>query len=699
MHSSYLCLVTLLKYNKIGVSESEIERLVKNVEEFNELEFMRLGKDLECKIKKVDTLTKEELAKTFSPCMGKDALGEFFLYLGMNQEGHIVIQYVEEASQTLSVDEFMSMWSGDFLYVKKKITIDGVVEQFNLRWFWHSISKYRSIYTEVFVSTFIIQLLGVFSPILFQVMVDKVIPYNSYSTLYVLGGAMLMVYIFEVLMEGLRVYTFSHTNSRIDVELGMKLFNHLTKLPLMFFASRPVGQVIARVQELNTIREFLTSNSITVVLDLLFSFVYFILMFLYSPQLTVIVLISIPLYLGTSLVISPKIKALIEEQFHKGAQSQTFLYETVSGIETVKSMALEKNLKYRWEDKLGDYVKSSFNTAKINNIGVQIIQLIGKLVSLAILIFGAQMVFANTFTLGELIAFNMFATQVSQPIMRLAQLWQDFQQMSVSVERLGDVLNAPTEYVGKSTMRLENLEGNVRLENVDFRYEAGGKLVLEDVSVNIDAGDVVGIVGRSGSGKSTITKLIQKLYVVEKGKVYVDGSDISTLDPIWLRENIGVVLQENFLFNMSIKENISIFKPETLIDDVIKVAKVAGAHEFISEFENGYDTVLEERGSNLSGGQRQRIAIARALLSNPKLLIFDEATSALDYESENIIQKNMEQICAGRTVFIVAHRLSSINHANKIICFDKGKIVEMGSQEELMNKKGLYYYLQSQQEK
>lgn len=698
MHSAYVCLIIILKYYQIGVTQDEVESLLREAETFDDFEYVRTGKELGVKVKKFHQSKYERLEKTPVPCIGRWRTGEFFLFLGV-EPGFCIVQDIKGSTTRVPKQEFEDNWSGVFYFVRKILSLGDLAQTFNVKWFLGSLVKYKAIYGEVFISSFIMQLMGVFSPILFQIMVDKVIPYNSYSTLYVIGIAMFAVYIFEVVMEWVRSYTFTHTNSRVDVALGTKLFKHLTQLPLNFFASRPVGQVIARVQELDSVRDFLTNNALYIVLDLLFSFVYFILMFIYSPQLTVIVLISVPLYLGTSIILSPRIKDAVQEQFAKSARSQTFLYETVSGMETVKSMALEKKLRVKWEDKIGDYVKSVFKTRKINIVGVQIIQLIGKLVSLAILIFGARMVFANTFTLGELIAFNMFASQVSQPIMRLAQLWQDFQQMSVSIERLGDILNSPTENQNQTRMRLPSIKGRVIFENIIFQYTVDSPPVLDGVNFTIDVGDVVGLVGKSGSGKSTITKLIQKLYVPNKGKIYFDGMDVSMLDSVWMRENMGVVLQENFLFNASIRENIAICKPSAPIEEIIKASEMAGCHEFIAEFQNGYDTVLEERGSNLSGGQRQRIAIARALLNDPKVLIFDEATSALDYASERIIQDNMKHICKGRTVFIVAHRLSAINMANKIICMDKGKVAEMGSREELMKKKGLYYFLHSQQER
>ena len=397
-------------------------------------------------------------------------------------------------------------------------------------------------------------------------------------------------------------------------------------------------------------------------------------------------------------VITPLLRQRLDEKFNTGAESQSYLVESITGAQTIKSFALEPQLQKNWEGRLSNYVRASYKTNLLSGNAGALGQLIQKIFDIAILWVGAHMVMAGSLTIGGLIAFRMLSGRVSGPVLRLVQSWQDFQQTGISMKRLGDIFNTkPEPTLDPSKSRLPSITGDVRFEHVRFRYAPDSPEVIRDVSFGIRPGTVVGVVGRSGSGKSTISKLLQRLYVPESGKILIDGVDIATTDPSWLRRQIGVVLQENFLFNASIRDNIAVHVPSSSMDDIVRVAKIAGAHEFITELPNGYDTMVGEKGEGLSGGQKQRIAIARALLHNPKILIFDEATSALDYESENIIQKNLKQITAGRTVIIIAHRLSTLKSVDKIMAIDRGQLVEYGTPAVLLKKNGLYAYLHRQQ--
>jgi len=474
------------------------------------------------------------------------------------------------------------------------------------------------------------------------------------------------------------------------VELGARLFRHLLGLPLAYFQARRVGDSVARVRELENIRSFLTGNAVTLVLDLLFSVVFIAVMAYYSGWLTLIVVVSLPCYMIVSLAFTPVLRARLHEKFNRGAENQSFLVETISGIDTVKAMAVEPHWTRKWDNQLAAYVSSSLRTALVGTFASSGVSLIGKLVTVATLYVGARLVIDNQLTVGQLVAFNMLAGQVAQPVMRLAQLWTDFQQTGISVQRLGDILNTRTE-LASAKSALPPLAGRVTLDEVTFRYRPDGPEVLKGVSLDIAPGEVIGIVGRSGSGKSTLTKLVQRLYVPERGRVLVDGIDLALADASSLRRQIGVVLQENVLFNRSIRENIALADPGAPLEAVIHAAKLAGAHDFILELPEAYDTMVGEHGSTLSGGQRQRIAIARALMTKPRILIFDEATSALDYESERIIQNNMKAICQGRTVIIIAHRLSAVRDANRIIVMDRGLIAEAGSHSELLRHEAGHY--------
>ncbi len=598
---------------------------------------------------------------------------------------------------------FVAQWAGsdgtgELILVTSRASLAGELARFDFSWFIPSLVKYRKLFGEVLMVSLFLQLFALVSPLFFQVVMDKVLVHHGLTTLDVLVVGLLVVVVFESVLTTLRTYVFSHTTSRIDVELGSRLFRHLLQLPLAYFQVRRVGDSVARVRELENIRGFLTGNALTLVLDVAFSVIFIAVMFSYSVPLTLIVLASLPLYLVLSLVLVPVLRARLSEKFARGAENQALLVEAITGIQTVKASALEPAIAKRWDDQLAAYVSASFRTGTLASYGHEGINLIGKLVSAVMLWWGARLVMKQDLSVGQFVAFTMFAQRVAQPIMRIAQLWTDFQQAGISMARLGDILNTRTEVPPTTTAQLPGLKGRIQFDHVSFRYRPEAPPVLHDLSLDVSSGEVIGIVGRSGSGKSTLTKLVQRLYTPEQGRVLVDGIDISLIDAAQLRRQIGVVLQENWLFNRSVRENIAIADPAASIETVMRVAQLAGAHEFISELPEGYDTVVGEQGASLSGGQRQRIAIARALFTNPRILILDEATSALDYESEAILQRNMAAICKGRTVIIIAHRLSSVRQAHRIIVMDGGSLVEEGSHTALVQQpQGLYAHLWSMQ--
>lgn len=694
--SGLAALILLLRFQGIGADSEQIRHRFAG--EIGVPEMIRCAKEFGLKARLLRS-NWQRLSKTPLPAIAV-LRDKRFLLLGKASENRVLVQDpLSSRPMLMSREELDVVWDGRIILMTGRAGLGDLSRRFGISWFVDAIYKYRRILGEVLVASFFLQLFALVTPLFFQVIIDKVLASRTLDTLDVLVIGLVSISVFDTVLGLLRTYLFAHTTSRIDVELGARLFRHLLGLPLSYFQARRVGDSVARVRELENIRNFLTSSALTLVIDLFFTFVFLSVMFIYSPALTAAVLAAFPFYIGISAAATPLFRQRLDEKFARGAENQAFLVESVTGVETLKAMAVEPQMQRRWEQQLAGYVASSFRVISLGNYASQIVQFINKVVTASILFFGAKLVIDNSLTVGELVAFNILASRVSAPVLRLAQMWQDFHQARLSVARLGDILNTPAEptYSGGRTA-LPAIRGEVAFEHVSFRYRIDGPEILHDVSLRTPAGQIIGIVGPSGSGKSTLSKLIQRLYVPESGRILIDNVDIAAVDAAWLRRQLGIVLQENVLFNCSVRENIALAEPSAPIERIIAAAKLAGAHEFILELPEGYDTAVGERGSTLSGGQRQRIAIARALISEPRILIFDEATSALDYESERIIQENMSQIATGRTLFIVAHRLSTVRFADRILTLDHGRIVEDGTHDELVRKDGRYaklYRMQS----
>ena len=626
-----------------------------------------------------------------------------YVVVGKGRNGKLPVFYAHSKGvPTLhTADEVEQMWTGEtilFARASKSAAGDSDALKFGFSWFLNSAWQYRKALSQVLLASLFVQLFALITPLFFQVVIDKVLVHNSGATLNIVVFGMIAIGFFDVVLQYLRAFALSHTASRLDVELGRKVFDHLLKLPLSYFETRPTGQTVARVREVEGVRSFLTGQCLTSLIDIVFAVVFVAVLALYSFELTLVILCSIPVYLTVVAVFKPLLRRRIKERFYRNAANTQFLVESIVGIQTLKATAVEPLIRAQWEEKLAAYVRSAFKTITLGIAGQNAIQFINKLTTAMVLFIGAKSVMDGKMTVGELIAFNMIANQLVAPIIRLSQLWQDFQQIQVSVERLGDVLETPQESESDALSHLPPLKGAISFRNVSFRYSPGTSEVLRGVDLDIRAGEVIGIVGPSGSGKSTLTKLIQRLYLPGEGQILVDDTDIALVRPSWLRQQIGVVLQENLLFSRTVHENIALAVPFMTREAVVAIAELAGAHEFICKMPRGYDTRIEERGANLSGGQRQRIAIARALARNPRILIFDEATSALDYESERVIHQNMRHIVRGRTVIIIAHRLAAVRNCQRIIGIDEGKIVEEGTHDQLLQREGgLYRHLWSLQ--
>lgn len=694
VNTGLACLDIVARMNRVDIDmRAMVKEFGIDAQDLSAEELLRIAKTTGFKIKNKNLKIKDISPNYPLPAIAQLENESYVVILGIKSEENrvLVLNPLSAQPEAFVIEEFEKQINGKIFILKHKQADSDV--KFGFKWFFNEIMKYKNIIAQVLLGSFVIQLFGLVTPLFTQVILDKVLVHRTISTLNVLGFAFIVVVGFEFLLNLSRNYIFIHTTNKIDAKLGSKLFKHLFRLYFVYFENRQVGNIIARVRELDRIREFITNKSVSVIIDTFFSFVFVAIMLVYSVKLTVIAISFVALIGLIYLLVTPELRVRLEEKFQMGAIQNSYLVESVTGVQTVKSLSIEGSMFRKWEEKLGKYLKSSFNLAIMGNFTGSFCTLLQKLMTISILYYGVLLVINNQLTIGQLIAFQMFAGQFSAPILRLVNLWNELQQTLLSVDRIGDILNSPQEIQSNDAITLKNVAGDIKIENLSFKYNVESPMVLDRINLDIKAGMKVGFVGRSGSGKSTITKLIQRLYYATEGTIFIDGIDIRNVNPVWLRTHIGIVLQENYLFSGTIKENIALPRPNMPMESVIEVSKISGAHDFISKLPKGYDTQVGERGSSLSGGQKQRIAIARALITNPKILIFDEATSALDYESESLIKKNLNLITRGRTTIIIAHRLSTIKDCDLIVCFDEGKIVEQGSHEELMVKNGYYKHL------
>ena len=701
--TALVCLVYTARIMGIPADEKQLSRAYAIGERLMDSRlFLRVARDLGMKGRLIRPLPAK-IARLPVPAVAILQDGRFVV-LGNSADDKIVIMdpYMEKPVQA-PLARFLSLWSGEVILLTYRPNVRDLrtelVKQFNLLWFLPVFWKFRRSFMEIIGSSFLLQLTGLLTPLFFQVIIDRVLVHQSSVTLNILCMGMLAAYVFQVAMTYLRGYLVSHTTNKIDVILSTRLYRHISALPLHFFETRRVGETVARVRELENVRSFITGTALTLVLDTFFAMVYIVAMFFYSLKLSTLVIASLPVFAILTAVFTPIMKKQLFVRFGAFAENYAMLVESVTGMQTIKALALEPQFNQKWEQSLARFVKLSFTTATMANAYQSLGQLLQLLVTLVILWVGAGQVMAGELSVGQLVAFNMLAGQVTQPVLRLVNLWRSFQEAKLSIDRLGDLLNTPAEPAfNLNRTTLSKIDGDIEFDRVSFRYRPDSPDVLKQVSFSIHRGSRVGIVGPSGSGKSTLMKLVQRLYVPEGGRVLVDGIDTSQVEPSWLRQQIGFVLQESFLFNGTILDNIAMAQPGVSKQAVEEAAAAAGADEFIKELPEGYATQVGERGTALSGGQRQRVAIARALITQPRILIFDEATSSLDYESERIILDNLDLISQGRTVLMIAHRLSVVRSCDVILVMDKGRLVEQGTHEELMRVGGVYAGLQQQQE-
>ena len=694
------CFQMISRILKIPIRKDSLEKILRDFENRGAEIDLRLIGDLFSNLGlhvTNGTIPSKMASRLQTPCLVKWK-ESFALILKSSQEG-ILLASPNEGLINISSDNLKSIFQDEINILLLEKTNETPQKNFNLNWFWPAIQKYKFVLIQVLIASFVVQLFTLGNPLLIQVIIDKVISQRSLDTLQVLGIALLFVTLLEGILGSLKTFLFAETTNRIDQKLGSEVIDHLLRLPLNYFDKRPVGELGSRIDELEKIREFLTGQALSTILDAVFSVIYILVMFIYSALLTLIALIVVPIQIAITLLGAPLFRRQFRQAAEDNAKTKSHLVEVITSIQTVKSQNIETISRWKWQQLYSKYITRSFErTISGTTIG-QISQVLQKISQLLVLWVGATLVLKGQLTLGQLIAFRIISSYVTQPLLRLSTIWQNIQELKVSFERLGDVIDTPQESdtLDKQKIPMPPVIGNVKFEDVTFSFDKNNSNVLNNVSFEIDKGQFVGIVGESGSGKSTLMKLLSRLYSPNLGKVKIDNYDINKVELYSLRRQIGIVPQEPILFSGTVMENIALTQAEASNDEIIKAAKLAEAHDFIMNLPNGYSTEVGERGSSLSGGQRQRIAIARTLLNKPNILILDEATSALDYNTEKKLCDNLIDNLKNNTVFFITHRLATIKNSDLIIVMHDGKLDEMGSYKELMSNKGRYYALESQQ--
>ena len=636
--------------------------------------------------------------RLITPCMVP--WGDSFAVVSQSNAGGLTLASPADGWVRLTPAEIASQWPEglDVLLLERSTATPE--QRFGPGWFWPALKRYRGMLVQVLVASFVVQLFSLANPLLIQVIIDKVISQRSLDTLQILGMALVVVTLMEGVIGSLRTFLFTDTTNRIDLRLGAEVIDHLLRLPLGYFDRRPVGELGTRIAELEKIRNFLTGQALITLLDAAFSVIYIIVMALYSWLLTLIALAVLPIQIGLTLLGAPLFRRQYRQAAEENARTQSHLVEVLTGVQTVKAQNVEMVSRWKWQEYYAKYISRTFEKTITGTFLNESSQVLQKLSQLLVLWVGATLVLKGELTLGQLIAFRIISGYVTQPLLRLSSIWQNIQELRVSFERLADVVDTPEESTpaDRANIPLPPVEGDVVYENVSFSFTPGGQEVLTNINLHVPKGTFVGIVGQSGSGKSTMMKLLPRLYSPTSGRILVDGYNIDKVELYSLRRQVGIVPQDPLLFSGTISENIALTAPDSTSDAIVKAARIAGAHDFIMELPAGYSTPLGERGASLSGGQRQRIAIARTLLGNPQMLVLDEATSALDYDTERQVCDNLREAMAHATVFFITHRLSTIRRADVIVMMHQGAIVELGTHAELMALKGRYYALYRQQE-
>ncbi len=706
-HTAVQCLTAIAQHHGLQINpERLIDEYALRAEEPGNGVLLRMASEIGLKAK-ADKLTWSRLLAQGGvfPLMARLVSGNMVIIVGVKpgEDGapdHVAVLNPALANATVIMvarAEFEQRWRGDVLFIKREHKFTDPHHPFGLRWFIPEILRQKAAFRDIFIAAIAMQILALASPIFFQLVIDKVLTHQSVTTLQVLAVGITMALVFDALFGFLRQTLTLAASNKIDMRLTRRVFGHLLSLPIDFFETTSAGVITRHMQQLEKIRNFLTGRMFFTALDVISLLVFIPILFSYSFKLTLIVLLFAAMICGVVLAMVPTFQRRLNALYTAEGQRQGMLVETIHGMRTVKALAIEPSQRRTWDQRSAEAITMHFRVGQISIAGNAVTDFLGKMLPVTLIVVGAGDVFDNTLTVGGLIAFQMLSGRVTQPLISLVGLINEYQETALSVRMLGEVMNrAPEGRAGATGLRPQ-LDGEIKFDNVIFRYPGAQNLALNKASFTIEQGTVVGIVGRSGSGKTTLTKLIQGLYPLQEGIVRFDGIDAREIELAHLRRQIGVVLQENFLFRGTVRENLSVTKPDAAFEELVAAAVAAGADEFIERLPQGYDTVLEENASNLSGGQKQRLSIARTLVARPRILILDEAASALDPESEAIFIKNLSKIAVGRTVVMISHRLSTLVNADKIMVMQQGSLVDAGRHEELLTRSDTYQHLWNQQ--
>ncbi len=696
------CLTAVAQHHGLQVNpERIITEYALRQEEPGDLLLMRIAADIGMK-SKVMKLSWQALLQQDGvfPLIAKTHEGKAVIVVGVRKEADNKVAVLDPKDAVVTLMDqatFGKIWSGDVFLLKREHKLTDPNQPFGFRWFIPEILKHKAAFRDIFIAAMAMHILGLASPIFFQLVIDKVLTHQSETTLWVLGAGIVLALLFDALFGYLRqLLTLTATN-KIDMRLTRRTFGHLLTLPIDYFETATAGVITRHMQQIEKIRGFLTGRIFTTGLDVVSLLIFLPILFTYSVKLALVVLLFTGLIAAIIVAMLPAYQRRLNALYNAEGQRQAMLVETIHGMRTVKALAIEPQQRKYWDQRSAEAINMHFRVGKISIAGSAVTDFLGKLLPVLVIVLGAQQVFDQTLSVGALIAFQMISGRVVAPLIAMVGLVNEYQETALSVKMLGEVMNRASEGRADAGGLRPKLKGDISFDNVGFRYPGATGLALDRATFDIQAGTIVGIVGRSGSGKTTLTKLIQGLYPLQEGLIRFDGIDAREIELSHLRRQIGVVLQENFLFRGTIRENLAMTKPDASFEEIVAAAQTAGADEFIERMPQGYDTLLEENAANLSGGQKQRLSIARSLLSQPRILILDEAASALDPESEAIFIKNLSRIAVGRTVIMISHRLSTLVNADAILVMQHGKLVDRGPHKELLERSDTYRHLWNQQ--